>query len=167
MIYIEQFIRGIKNVGGLKTALAAYFANTLTVAGGLVNSGTVTGMRQNAAVVTGDTTLTTADSGKTFIDTKGSATTTFTLPDAGTTKGLEMSFVNGDASGEILITPASGDKIVGKTHGAENGSGIAPAAGTGIKNTAATNVKGDFCTLVFDGVDTWWMTAVAGVWASQ
>lgn len=106
-----------------------------------------------------------ADSGKTYVDVLGSGTTTFTLPDAAA--GLTYTFVAGSAAGEILINPQSGDAIVGKTHGAENATGIAPAAGTGIKNTAATNVVGDHCTLVsLDGV-TWYMTSVAGVWASQ
>lgn len=115
--------------------------------------------------ISADEAVSASESGKMYVDVKGSATTTFTLPAA--SAGLEYTFVCGNASGEILITPATGDAIVGKTHGAENGTGIAPAAGTGIKNTAATNVVGDFCTLrCLDGT-TWYMTSVAGVWASQ
>lgn len=165
-LFIEQFIMFIRQ-HGFRTNKPAYFGNTVEFDGAVQFDGLVTGRRRDVAVVTGDTTLTAAESGKVLVDNKGSATTTFTLPDAGTTEGIEFTFMCGNASGEILITPASGDLIVGKTHGAENGTGIAPAAGTGIKNTAATNVVGDFCTLVFDGVDTWRMASVAGVWASQ
>jgi len=75
--------------------------------------------------------------------------------------------VCGHANSEILITPAAGDAIVGKTHGAQDATGLAPAAGTGIKNTAATNVVGDHCTLVALDTTTWYMTSVAGVWAAQ
>ena len=123
------------------------------------------GLKQQVESVSADKAVAATDSGKMFVDVKGSATTTFTLPAA--EEGLSYTFVCGHASGEILITPASGDAIVGKTHGAENGSGIAPAAGTGIKNTAATNVVGDFCTLTALDGTTWYMTSVAGVWASQ
>lgn len=123
------------------------------------------GLKKQVESVSADKIVTAAMSGRMFVDVKGSATTTFTLPAA--EEGLNYSFVCGHASGEILITPASGDAIVGKTHGAENATGIAPAAGTGIKNTAETNVVGDHCTLVCLDGTTWYMTSVAGVWASQ
>lgn len=105
------------------------------------------------------------DSGRVYVSTATSGTQTYTLPAAAA--GLTFTFVAGHADTEILITPATGDAIVGKTHGAENATGIAPAAGTGIKNTALTNVVGDFVTLVAANATTWYMTAVAGVWASQ
>lgn len=167
---IEDYIPPIKE-DGIVTAkpITSSGSNTFSGAnafsGATTFSGATAGVRQSVAIVTGDTVLTTAQSGRMLVDNKGSATTTFTLP-AATTAGLEFTFVCGDAAGEILVNPATGEKMVGKTHGAENGTGIANTT-TGIKNTAATNVKGDFCTLVADGVDTWWMTAVAGVWASQ
>lgn len=106
-----------------------------------------------------------ADSGKVFVDNLGSGTTTFTLPAA--RAGLEYTFVCGSAAGEILITPASGDAIVTKIHAAENGTALAPAAGTGIKNTAATNVAGDFIKLVALDGTTWYGVGMAGLWASQ
>jgi hypothetical protein len=106
-----------------------------------------------------------AESGKVYVQTRTSTTCTFTLPAA--VAGLTYTFVCGHANSEILITPATGDAIVGKAHGAENAGGLAPAAGTGIKNTAASNVVGDHCTLVALDTTTWYMTSVAGVWASQ
>lgn len=129
-------------------------------------SDAVSGPSAVVSASSGTTALTAAQSGAVVANTGTSATTTFTLPAAAA--GLHFCFVEaGDAAGELLITPASGDKIVGKTHAAENGTGIAPAAGTGIKNTAASNVKGDHCCLHALDATTWMMTSVAGVWASQ
>lgn len=108
----------------------------------------------------------TTDSNRTYVSTAGSSTQTYTLP-AASTAGLRYCFVAGNASTEILVNVQSGDSIVGKTHGAENSSGIATAAGTGIKNTAATNVRGDFTCLVSNGSTEYYMTSVAGLWATQ
>lgn len=159
---IEQILPPIYSQG-FNTDEPAAFGSTLSVAGAFTPSGGIVGQAESIAAAT--KTVTAAMSGRMFVDVLGSGTTTFTLPDA--EAGLEYTFVAGTAAGEILINPQAADAIVGKTHGAENGTGIAPAAGTGIKNTAATNVIGDFCTLrALDGV-TWYMVAVAGVWASQ
>lgn len=118
------------------------------------------------AAITEETEAVTADeSGKVFVQTRSSTTVTFTLPAA--QAGLEYTFVCGNASSEILITPATGDAIVTKIHAAENGTALAPAAGTGIKNTAATNVAGDFIRLTCLDGTTWYGTGMAGVWASQ
>ena len=64
----------------------------------------------------------------------------------------------GHASGEILINPATGEKIVALVFaaiGADADTAQISNTTTGIKNTAATNVLGDNITLIFDGVDTW------------
>lgn len=116
---------------------------------------------------TADTdTLTAADSGKVFVCTKGSATQTFTLPTAATLAGMEVTFVCGSAAGEILINPNAADQISIKGL-VDHSTSVKPAAGTGVKNTAATNVLGDHVTLVSDGVNTWHEVSGAGIWASQ
>ena len=118
------------------------------------------------AAITEETEAVTADeSGKVFVQTRSSTTVTFSLPAA--QAGLEYTFVCGNASSEILITPATGDAIVTKTHAANDGAALAPAAGTGIKNTAATNVAGDFIRLTCLDGTTWYGTGMAGIWASQ
>ncbi len=118
------------------------------------------------AATTAETEAVTADeSGKVFVQTRSSTTVTYQLPAA--QAGLEYTFVCGHASSEILITPATGDAIVTKIHAAENGTALAPAAGTGIKNTAATNVAGDFIRLVALDDTTWYGVGMAGLWASQ
>jgi hypothetical protein len=124
------------------------------------------GKDDSAATTAVTATLTANDSGKTIVGTATSGTQTFTLP-AAAKAGLVYTFVNGHASNEILINVATGDNVIGKIHGAENATGILTATSTGIKNTAATDVVGDFCTLVSAGGTTWYMTAVAGVWATQ
>jgi len=125
------------------------------------------GFAVTAEVTTADTdTLTVADSGKTYICTKSSATQTFTLPTAATLPGFRATFVCGNAGGEILITPNAADQISAKGL-VDHSTSVKPAAGTGIKNTAATNVLGDHITLVSDGVNTWHEVAGAGIWASQ
>jgi hypothetical protein len=114
----------------------------------------------------GTTALTAAQSGSIAVNTGTSSTTTFTLPAAAA--GLNYCFVeDGNAAGELLVGVTGKNTVVGKTHGAEDGSGIATGASTGIKNTAATNVKGDFACLVALDTSTWLMYSVAGVWASR
>ena len=146
---------------------------TLTVSTLLQGDGSATAQGFNACVTTassGTTAIAATNSGCVYVNTGTSSTTTFTLPNllTATNEGLYFCFVEaGDAAGELLINVAASDLIVGKTHGAENGTGIATTAGTGIKNTAATNVKGDFTCLVGISGSTWVMTSVAGVWASQ
>lgn len=147
---------------GLRTNKAAVLGGTLSVAGAITATG---GLLRQVESVSADKTVTAAMSGRMFVDVKGSATTTFTLPAAAA--GLTYTFVCGSAAGEILINPASGDAIVTKIHAAENGTALAPAAGTGIKNTAATNVAGDSITLTALDGTTWYGTALIGLWASQ
>lgn len=159
---------------GLKTDKAADFDSTLNVQGAttlqstLEVQGAITatgGLLKQVESVSADKAITAAMSGRMFVDVKGSGTTTFTLPAAAA--GLTYTFVCGNASGELLITPASGDAIVTKIHAANDGTALAPAAGTGIKNTAATNVAGDCITLVALDDTTWYGVAMTGVWASQ
>jgi hypothetical protein len=143
------------------------FTGTNTFSGAIVATGGVTGglTRLVAAQATGTKAVSAAESGTMFVNTQGASTTTFTLPAAAA--GLEYTFVEANASGEILITPAAGDAIVGKIHAAQDGTALAPAAGTGIKNTAATNVAGDAITLVALDATTWYAVAQTGLWASQ
>lgn len=160
-VYTEKAIQTTGNLtagGTLAVTGAATFSSTAAFSGAV-------NLLTNVESVNADKTVTAAMSGRMFVDVKGSATTTFTLPAAAA--GLTYTFVCGDAAGEILITPATGDAIVTKTHPANDGAALAPAAGTGIKNTAATNVAGDHITLVALDGTTWYGVAQAGVWASQ
>lgn len=154
---IESYVTPIKEDG--------YYSEKAIVTTSTITAASVSAPSLTEAVTAETETVSASETGKVYVQTRSSTTVTFTLPAA--TAGLRYTFVCGHADSEILINPATGDAIVGKTHGAENGTGIAPAAGTGIKNTAATNVVGDFCTLVALDTTTWYMVAVAGVWASQ
>lgn len=138
-----------------------------TIAGDLAFTGATTGVRGAASVTAADTaSLTAAQSGLVVIATKGSATQVFTLPLAATA-GLTYSFVCGHADGEIHLAVGTGDRIVGKTSGAEDGTGLITTVSSGLlKNTASSNVVGDFTTVVSDGSVSWYMTAVAGAWSA-
>lgn len=147
----------------------ATFTGSLEVTGDLQVGGSLTdtgGSVKQVAATTADTEdVTATESGKVFVQTRSSTTVTYSLPAAAA--GLTYTFVCGHADSEILITPVSGDAIVTKIHAAENGTALAPAAGTGIKNTAATNVAGDSITLTALDGTTWYGTSLIGLWASQ
>jgi|TARA_R100001530_G_scaffold73266_1_gene51673 hypothetical protein len=158
--YIEDYVPVVK-YNGLNSA------ETVTLSGALNLSGAVTGLRHTAEIqLTGSgDTLTAAESGLVMIATKASSTQTFVLP-AASTSGLFYTFKCGSASGEILIDPDGTDTIQAKATN-DDGAVVAPAGGTGIKNTAASNVLGDYITLVSDGVSQWYTVAQSGIWASQ
>lgn len=163
---IENFLRGVRQ-HGLNSAKNGTLSGNMTFSGSTTFTGATAGLRRDfETVASGDKTVTAAMSGRVFMATASSGTQTFTLPDAGTTAGYYYQFICGYASGEILINPATGDKIRIKAT-EDAGASVAPAAGTGVKNTAATNVLGDHIELVFDGVDTWHMVGQSGIWASQ
>lgn len=129
------------------------------------DTGGLSSLRPVAATTAETEEVTADESGKVFVQTRSSTTVTYSLPAA--QAGLEYTFVCGHAGSEILITPATGDAIVTKIHAAQDGTALAPAAGTGIKNTAATNVAGDFIRLTCLDGTTWYGTGMAGLWASQ
>lgn len=176
-IYIEDYVPVVK-YNGFNTAKDATFAGSTTFSGATVFSGavsftsTTTGMKRPVTAGTTSTYApTAADSGMVYIATKSSATQTYTLPSAATA-GMEFTFICGHASGEILITPAASQTITITTFAAVGADAdtsiVAPAAGTGIKNTAATNAIGDSCTLVSDGTTGWYGVGItSGIWASQ
>jgi hypothetical protein len=105
------------------------------------------------------------NNGTVFIGTLGSGNQTYTLPSAAT-GGLSFTFIAGSAAGELLVNPNGTDTISIKAT-VDQGANVTTAAGVGIKNTAATNVLGDFVTLISDGVSKWWMIGQSGIWASQ
>lgn len=90
----------------------------------------------------------------------------FTLPTAASAlSGFRVTFINTAAAGAALmsISPAAADAIVG-TIGAVTASGV---ANKDWRNTKATQVKGDYCVLESDGVNTWYIVGGVGVWASE
>ena len=135
------------------------------VAGNLTVTGALTGSFPVEAVTDATRTVLAAESGTIFVQTRSSTTCIFTLPTPAA--GLTYTFVCGHASSEILFTPGTGKAIITKIHSAQDGTGLAPAAGTGIKNTAATNVIGDSITLVALNTTTWYGTSIIGLWASR
>lgn len=150
--------------GGLPLTAGATTTTTLAASGAATFKKAVVSESGSPA------TITAAQSGTLFIGTKSSATQTYTLPTT-PAAGTFFTFMCGHASGEILINPATGEKIVALVFaaiGADADTAQISNTTTGIKNTAATNVLGDNITLIFDGVDTWFGQGIsAGIWASQ
>lgn len=132
----------------------------------LAVTSTLTGLRRPVTVTTaaGPTSLAAADSGAVYVCTASSGTQTFSLPTAATA-GLMYTFVCGHASGEILVNPITAQTISIKA--SEGGANVTTAGGTGVKNTAATNIINDHVTLISDGTAGWYMIAQSGTWASQ
>lgn len=133
-------------------------AERLTVSGGLAE--------QAEVVASGDKTITNLMGSRSFFATQASTTQTFTLPTAASAPGMVFSFHCGSAAGEILVNPDAADQIQIKGL-VDHSTSVKPTAGTGVKNTAATNVLGDYLVIKSDGVLTWYEIAGAGIWASQ
>ena len=129
----------------------------------------VTNFVREGETTTAGENLLVADSGKVIFSAGTSSTQTYVLPAAA--MGLTYTFILTHADGEILIDQAASEVITITTFAAVGADAdtaiVAPAGGTGIKNTAATNVLNDYLTLVSDGVDTWYKVAQSGIWASQ
>jgi len=148
------------------------FSGATTISGVLTASGGSIGSVR--APVTESTTATyalaTTDSGRVYVATRTSSTQTYTLP-AVATAGVSFTFVCGHASGEILVTPQASEAIVMTSFaavGADADTGIiSPVAGTGVKNTAATNAIGDSLTLISSGTKWFSVGITSGIWASQ
>ncbi len=141
------------------------FRRALSIAGRLTLRGAGSSRGDAQIFLTEATeTLLATQSGKLIVSTKASATQTYTLPSA-SEAGLIFYFKcgNGAAAGEIRILPESSDTIqIKATNNA--GAEIQTAAGVGVFNTAATNVDGDYLTLVSDGVIGWHTVAQSGIW---
>lgn len=87
----------------------------------------------------------------------------FTLPAcAAAYNGFRITFVNKAATGAALITvtPSGTDRISGSIASVA----IDDTGTKKIRNTKATQVKGDYATLVCDGTQ-WWIVGGVGVWA--
>lgn len=112
--------------------------------------------KETVVTKTASYTLTTADSGKTFL-ANGTGTLVFTLPSTalGLTYTIQVMQLPGSGVGTSL-SPAAADKIIG--------NGFTAADDKDAINTAATDRLGDLITVVGDGVDGWYITAVIGTW---
>jgi hypothetical protein len=128
--------------------------------GTYVDRDAMVGKRNFVSTVADTRAYTAAESGTVTLATKTSATQTFTLPAV----GLEYSFIAGSAAGEVLINPTG--SVVFNIKASEGGAAVSTAAGTGIKNTAATNIAGDRISVISDGT-AWYASSQSGIWATQ
>jgi hypothetical protein len=123
-----------------------------------VNVGELT-FKTTVETKTASYTVTAEDSGKLFL-ANGSGTVVFTLP--ATALGLTYTFLvmqlPGSGAG-TSVSPAAADKIIG--------NGFTAADDKDAINTAASDALGDLITVVGDGIDGWYVTAVRGTWARE
>jgi hypothetical protein len=115
--------------------------------------------------ITASTTLTYNDSDKIILI--GTDELVVTLP--ATVAGLRYTVLNSGANGNNIITisPNASDKIMGSF--VEGGVNIT-MSGTDNKdivNTKSTAKKGDYITLVGDGVDGWYIEKAKGIWTEE
>lgn len=129
-----------------------------------VDKDSMVGLRKITSTGAATLTLTAEDSMAIVYATKTSATQTFTLP-AATGSGMQVTFVAGSAAGEILVNGGASD--VFNLKASEGGAAVATAAGTGAKNTAATNILGDSITFVDMATNNWTGIHQSGIWATQ
>ena len=118
----------------------------------------VLGLRETV-VVTDAVTLTAADSGK-IIVMNATASKVVNLP--ATAAGLVFTLTHQVATSSgagHAFSPVSADLI--------RGNGITPADNKDLICTQATARIGDSCTIVGDGVDGWYITAITGTWARE
>ncbi len=82
-----------------------------------------------------------------------------TLPSSAA--GLTFTFIvhTVSATTGLSIDPATLDAIMG--------NGLTSVDDKDLINTAATDAEGDSVTVVADGADGWWITAINGTWAKE
>ena len=109
--------------------------------------------------VTESRTLNYTDSGKVFL--VGTDALTITLP--ATKAGVRYTFVNSGADDAVLITvdPNDSDKIMGTIAAVS----MSASDDGDLTNTKSGANKGDWCTIVGDGSDGWYIVGGDGVWA--
>jgi hypothetical protein len=122
--------------------------------------GTNAGWNDNyVETVTESQTLSYNDSGKIFL--VGTDALTITLP--ATRAGVRFTFVNSGADDGVLITvsPNANDKIMGTIAAVS----MTASDDGDLTNTKSGANKGDWCTIVGDGSDGWYIIGGDGVWA--
>jgi len=109
--------------------------------------------------ITETQTLSYNDSGKVFL--VGTDALVITLPP--TKAGVKYTFVNSGADDAVLITisPDANDKIMGTIAAVS----MSASDDGDLTNTKSGANKGDWCTIVGDGSDGWYIIGGDGVWA--
>jgi hypothetical protein len=113
--------------------------------------------------LTASATLTAADHGALII---ADSTTSVVAQLPATQKGLRYTLLVKQLTGAggHAFSPNASDKIMGVTTQAGSAT-FAKADDADLVCSAATDVVGNFVTLVGDGVDGWWVTGISGTWA--
>jgi len=111
-------------------------------------------------IITVDETMAIADNNTTYI--ADAVDLTITLPAVATVGAnvrVEAIVATVSAITGLSISPAAADAI--------HGGGLTSVDDKDLINTAATDAEGDSVSLVSDGVDGWFITAINGTWAKE
>ena len=122
--------------------------------------GTNAGWSDNyVETVSASQTLSYNDSGKVFLVGTDALTVTLTA----TRAGVRFTFVNsGDDDGVLItVSPNASDKIMGTIAAVS----MTASDDGDLTNTKSGANKGDWCTIVGDGSDGWYIIGGDGVWA--
>ena len=141
--------------GGVTITGASTFADDITYSDAWYPTNATT------ETITADKTLDILDSGKIMLCATDSVQFTLPAMTDSTSAGATYTIINtgADGVGEIAFSPSTGDKIMGPN--------IAGVDGKDLVNTAATSKKGDMCTVMCDGANGYFVTAITGTWAAQ
>ncbi len=158
---------GALDVAGASTLTGAVSAgSTLGVTGLTTPTG---GIMPGVNAVTSTKTFSSADCGE--ITTASAAATTFTLPEASTVLGCEItiSYIGADAGAQIDITPldADADGIDGGCTLAASVVTFSGTADADIGLTTGTSLTGDFIKLRACSATQWCVTGCQGIWANN
>ena len=109
--------------------------------------------------ITATKTLNYGDSGKVFL--VGTDALTITLP--ATKAGVRYTFVNSGDDDAVLITisPNASDAVIGTIAAVS----MTASDDGDLTNTKSGANKGDWCTIVGDGNEGWYIIGGDGVWA--
>ncbi len=136
--------------------------NVDVTTGGIELGGGVN-MRRNHSLDTATLTLTAEECG----DVRMIATDAkiYTLP--ATIEGCEFTFVNTGADGAVLLSvdPVAADAVFGTVANAAADGVMTGSDGGVVTNTKATANKGDYITVIGDGVTGWFIVSGVGIWA--
>jgi hypothetical protein len=112
----------------------------------------------NVKILTASYTALMASSGTTYV---ANSTTSIVVTLPATQVGLKYTLVLGDvtSSGGHAFSPNANDKIIG--------NGFTTADDKDVVCSAATDVVGDFITLIGDGNLGWYIVGIKGTWARE
>lgn len=154
---------GSVNVSGTLNAQgAAIFAGAVTWPTASVDfsgASSVAGIQATVITTANNATLTNSMSGSFILVTAADKVISLPSTAAGTTLTIAISAAALSSGTGLSISPAAADAI--------HGGGLSSADDKDLILDGATDAEGDSVTLVGDGIDGWYITAITGTWSKE